>query len=312
MKHRTDWNDQSWARQRAKRDFWVGFFSKLYAAGIFRIPKGHYYSPVVSVKEVRSDAARIFDTSLRDLAGIDLNREGQLALVQQLAEFYGDQPFGEIPREGLRYFFDNLWFARADALFLFCIIRLLRPRQIIEIGSGFSSAVMLDTNERFFDRSMQLSFIEPDSRRLRALLRERDHQSVGIIEQRVQHLDPSFVDKLEARDILFVDSSHVSKAGSDVNHILFELLPRLKSGVIIHFHDVLYPFEYPRRWFELGVSWNEPYLLRAFLQYNSQFTIRLWNDFVMRFHTDTLQKLMPLCVDRPSFGVGGSLWLQKV
>ena len=310
MKQRREWNEQSWARQRARRDFWLGFFSKLYAAGIFRIPKGHYYSPVVSVKEVHRDASRIFDTSLRDLAGIDLNRDGQLALLQQLAEFYPEQPFGEMPRDGLRYFFDNLWFARADALFLFCIIRHLRPRRIIEIGSGFSSAVMLDTNERFFDRSIGLTFIEPDSRRLRALLKDRD--AVEILERRVQHLDPSFVDDLEDRDILFVDSSHVSKAGSDVNHILFEILPRLAPGVVVHFHDVLYPFEYPRRWFELGVSWNEPYLLRAFLQYNSQFVIRLWNDFVMRFHTDMLQVRMPLCVDRPSFGVGGSLWLQKV
>jgi predicted O-methyltransferase YrrM len=312
MTDRTRWDERTWARQRARRDFWVAFFSKLYSMGILRIPRGHYYSPVVSLKEVRRDASRIFDTSLRNLAGIDLNRDGQLALLPQLAEFYREQPFGEMPRDGLRYFFDNLWYGRADALFLFCIIRLFRPRRIIEIGSGFSSAVMLDTNERFFDQSIGLTFIEPESRRLRALLKDRDHNVVEILERRIQHLDPTLVDRLEANDILFVDSSHVSKAGSDVNHILFELLPRLASGVVVHFHDILYPFEYPRKWFELGVSWNEPYLVRAFLQYNSQFIIRLWNDFVMRFHADTLRALMPLCVDRPDFGVGGSLWLQKV
>ena len=120
------------------------------------------------------------------------------------------------------------------------------------------------------------------------------------------------VDQLAANDILFIDSSHVSKAGSDVNHILFELLPRLAPGVFVHFHDVLYPFEYPREWFELGISWNEPYILRAFLQYNTQFPIRFWNDFMMKFHAEAIQKLMPLCADPPAFGVGGSLWLQRV
>ena len=306
----TNWNEQSWGRVRARRARWVGLFSRLYANGILRIPRGHYYSPVVSVKEMQREASRIFDGSLRDLPGIDLNAEGQLALVRQLAQLYHEQPFGEMPRDGLRYFFDNLWYGRADGLFLFCLMRLLRPSRIVEIGSGFSSAVMLDTNERFFDGRIRLTFIEPDTRRLHALLKDSDRERVTIVEQRIQHVDPSVVDTLEANDILFVDSSHVVKAGSDVNHIVFELLPRLAPGVVVHFHDVLYPFEYPRQWFELGVSWNEPYLLRAFLQYNPRFVIRLWNDFLMRFHADTLRALMPLCVDRPPFGVGGSLWLQ--
>jgi hypothetical protein len=124
-------------------------------------------------------------------------------------------------------------------------------------------------------------------------------------------VDPRLIEQLTANDILFIDSSHVSKAGSDVNHIVFELLPRVQAGVLVHFHDVLYPFEYPKEWFKLGVSWNEPYLLRAFLQYNDQFAIMFWNDFVMRFHADTIQQLMPLCLCRPSFGVGGSLWLRR-
>jgi hypothetical protein len=131
------------------------------------------------------------------------------------------------------------------------------------------------------------------------------------VETPIQHVDMSVVDRLVANDILFVDSSHVSKAGSDVNHILFELLPRLSPGVLVHFHDVLYPFEYPKEWFDLGISWNEVYALRAFLQYNCQFSIRFWNDFMMTFHADEIRRLMPLCGQPPAFGVGGSLWLQK-
>ena len=171
---------------------------------------------------------------------------------------------------------------------------------------------MLDTNERFLDRTIHLTFIEPDSRRLRALLKDGDRDSFEIIERRIQYIDPAIVTGLGPNDILFVDSSHVSKAGSDVNHILFELVPVLASGVLIHFHDVLYPFEYPQEWFELGFSWNEPYMLRAFLQYNTRFKIRLWNDFLS--HEVSCRRAgqaMPLCRERPQFGVGGSLWLQK-
>jgi predicted O-methyltransferase YrrM len=305
------YDGRSWARARAKREFWLAVGRKLATWRILRVRNGHYYSPVPSIKELERDAPRIFDRSLRTLPGVELNEAGQLTLLTQFATFYDEQPFSETPRNGMRYFFDNYWYGRADALFLYSMIRLIRPRRIIEIGSGFSSAVMLDTNERFMNRGIQFTFIEPESTRLRKLLKEEDYNSVSIVEQPIQQLDRSIVDQLASNDILFIDCSHVSKAGSDVNHILFELMPRLTPGVLVHFHDVPYPFEYPQEWFELGISWNEAYILRAFLQYNTQCPIRFWNDFMMKFHSDAIRKLMPLCIDPPTFGVGGSLWLQR-
>jgi predicted O-methyltransferase YrrM len=305
------YTERNWARTRALRETYWAVVRKLLRWRILRIRNGHYYSPVPSVKELKRDATRVFDRSLRELQGVELNEPGQLELLIQLATFYDEQPFSEAPRDDIRYFFDNDWYGHADALFLYSIIRLFRPRRIIEIGSGFSSAVMLDTNERFMDRSMQLTFVEPDSARLRRLLTEEDQNSVTIVEERVQELDRGIVDQLAANDVLFIDSSHVSKAGSDVNHILFELLPRLAPGVLIHFHDILYPFEYPLSLFQQGLSWNEPYVLRAFLQYNAGFPIRFWNDYMMTFHTEAIQRMMPLCATPPRYGVGGSLWLQK-
>jgi predicted O-methyltransferase YrrM len=311
MTQDSEYAERHWARTRAKREFLLAVGRKLATWRIVRVRNGHYYSPVPSIKELQRHAARIFDRSRRDLPGIELNEADQLALLPQLAAFYDEHPFPETPRDGIRYFFDNYWFGRSDALFLYAMIRLFRPRRIVEIGSGFSSAVMLDTNERFLDRAIQLTFIEPESTRLRKLTKPEDHESVTILEQRIQDVDAAVVDQLSANDILFVDSSHVSKAGSDVNHILFELLPRLASGVLVQFHDVLYPFEYPREWFELGWSWNEAYVLRAFLQYNVQFPIRFWNDFMTRFHGEAIRKVMPSCLHPPGFGVGGSLWLQR-
>jgi hypothetical protein len=107
--------------------------------------------------------------------------------------------------------------------------------------------------------------------------------------------------------VLFVDSSHVAKVGSDVNRIVIEILPALARGVWVHFHDVFYPFEYPREWVEAGRAWNEGYLLRAFLQYNRAFSVQLFPTFLARFHPDRFAGGMSPCLRNP----GGALWLRK-
>jgi predicted O-methyltransferase YrrM len=297
------------AHRRKKRR--AALMRRLFSTRLFRPRPGHFYSPIPSIKDITRDADRIFDRSLRALPGIAMDVDGQREMVRALAGFYAEQPFADTARDGRRYFFDNFYYAGADAIFLYAMLRVMQPRRIVEIGSGFSSAVMLDTNELFFDNAMRLTFIEPNSARLRSLLKDADRRTVEIIEKRIQDVGPDVVDTLGRGDILFVDSSHVSKVGSDVNYILFELLPRLAPGVIVHFHDIPYPFEYPREWYAYGYCWNEPYLLRAFLQHNSAFTIVLWNDFVIRFHKDLIEATMPICALPIEFGVGGSIWLQR-
>ena len=113
---------------------------------------------------------------------------------------------------------------------------------------------------------------------------------------------------LASGDILFIDSTHVSKAGSDVNHIFFKILPSLAEGVNIHLHDIFYPFEYPKEWIYEGRAWNENYVLHAFLQYNSAFKITFFSNFLARFHHRTFHEKMPLCMKN----TGGSIWLQRV
>lgn len=113
---------------------------------------------------------------------------------------------------------------------------------------------------------------------------------------------------LEENDFLFIDSSHVGKIGSDVLFELFEILPRLREGVIVHFHDVFYPFEYPRGWLETNHwAWNEDYFLRAFLQNNSVWDILFFNNYIGMTFPEMLRKWMPLYLKN----IGGSLWLRK-
>jgi hypothetical protein len=104
-----------------------------------------------------------------------------------------------------------------------------------------------------------------------------------------------------------VDSTHVAKVGSDVNHILFEVLPSLRSGVYVHFHDIYFPFEYPKEWVYQGRAWNEAYVLRAFLQHNDAYEIVLFGSFLSAFHRPWLAERMPLVARNP----GSSLWLRK-
>lgn len=118
-------------------------------------------------------------------------------------------------------------------------------------------------------------------------------------------------------DFLIIDSSHVSKAGSDLNHILFEIIPRLQPGVHLHFHDIFLPFEYPRPWVEAGIAWNEAYVLRAFLQYNTTFKIEFFTSYLIQVHRSAVEENLPwmLRSERDQLKVtdapGCSLWLKR-
>lgn len=281
-----------------------------YTASYFEepYPRGHYYSALPDIADVRSRAATLFREDIDLAPSIDLKPEKQLRLLTELAGYYRDFQWPDQPSHDFRFYQDQGYFGPGDAVILHAMLRRFKPKQIIEGGSGFTSALMLDTNERFFDNQIQFTFIEPFPERLRSLMRAEDLQRCDLVQDRLQNFPLARFQQLEANDILFVDSSHVAKAGSDVNFLLFEVLPSLKSGVIIHFHDVLWPFEYPLYWIQSGKAWNEAYLLRAFLQYNSQFEVLLLNCFIGRAFTSFMEVQMPRFIKDP----GGSLWLRKV
>jgi hypothetical protein len=280
------------------------------------LPPGHFGSPLFSredIKEMQLRESEWFHASPpSNVPGIDLNHQKQIELLEEFKTFYRDMPFTAKKRVGTRYFLDNPWFPFSDGIFLYSMIRHAKPEKIIEIGSGFSSAVILDTNELFFDNSISCTFIEPRPQRLFSLLKERDKQTSEIVTKPVQKVDPSLFAGLVANDILFIDSSHVSKMNSDVNYLLFEVLPRLQNGVLVHFHDIQYPFEYPQKLIYSGSGMNEAYLLRAFLQFNSAFEVVMFNSFLQCFNREEFVAGMPLCLSRAEGAIcGGSLWLKK-
>jgi hypothetical protein len=263
---------------------------------------GHFYSPVPKLKDLPKQP-EIFPRTLPD---INLREGAQLALLQSWVDagFFTDMPFREEPANpGVLYSFsdERNRFMYADAIMLYCMMRHSQPKRIIEIGCGSSSFVMLDTNRLFFDNQIKLCHIDP-------FPPDYMQNQPTLLNKKVQDVSVEKFTDLEAGDILFIDSSHVSKMGSDVNHIFFNILPALRSGVRIHFHDVFYPFEYPVGWAGNGIAWQEAYLLRTFLQFNSEFEIELWTNYLIHFYREFFTQYSPLCLKDP----GGSLWLKRV
>lgn len=267
---------------------------------------GHYYSTLPSRHDIEQ-YRRTGRTAPLALPAIDLQLETQIEFLRTLKPLLDTQPFKcEQGETTLRFHrSDNGYFSLADAVILNALLRLFEPRCIIEVGSGWSTAAMLDT---FEERHLpELILIEPFPERLFSLLRDDDLTRVVIREERVQDVPADFFDKLGPGDVLFIDSTHVAKLGSDVNYLLFEVLPRLPIGVIVHVHDMFYPFEYPLKWVEQGRGWNETYLLRAFLEFNHSYKILFWADLLRACANDVLRSEYPLLIPDE----GGSLWLRK-
>ncbi len=268
---------------------------------------GHFYSPIPDLDVVDRYRASLFDLTVTDIPGIDLQAPLQLALLESFRSYQVDMPFTEEQTPGLRYYFGNPYFSYGDAIILYSMLRYRQPRRIVEVGSGFSSAVMLDTNDRFCHRGIRMTFIDPFPQRLLSLLTGDDARRHEVISDVVQNVPMDRFTSLGAGDVLFIDSSHVAKVGSDVVHLVTSVLPRLRNGVLIHFHDVFWPFGYPEAWIRAGRAWNEDYLLKAFLQFNAAFKVLFFNSYVAEHHRATAERHLPLFMKNP----GGGLWIEK-
>ena len=207
---------------------------------------GHFYSPIPDLEAVDRCRETLFNPNVTEIPGIDLRAPLQLALLGSFGTYQDELPFTDEETPGLRYYFDNPYFSYGDAVILYSMLRHRQPRRIVEVGSGFSSAVMLDTNDRFCSRRITMTFIDPYPQRLLSLLSEDDLSRHEVIGGVVQNVPLERFTSLGAGDVLFIDSSHVAKVGSDVVHLVTSVLPQLSKGVVIHFHDVFWPFDTPR------------------------------------------------------------------
>jgi predicted O-methyltransferase YrrM len=227
-------------------------YFELWQSRGFHITGIHYYEPI---PDTRSLPVSLWD-QVRDLPGVDMREEQQKqllsAIVARFKDEYTAMPTGGSTQE-FRYYLGNAAFDAVDAEMLFGLIRLLKPRRMYEIGSGFSTLVSADALRRNRLGGCECRFIaiEPyPSAKLQANL----PSEIELLCMPVQQVSLDEFRSLGEGDILFIDSSHVCKIGSDVQYLFLEVLPRLRPGVVVHIHDIFMPAEYPKQWCSIGTD----------------------------------------------------------
>ena len=220
------------------------------------------------------------------------------------------------PSDDFRYYGRNSQFEYYDASILSGLLAAFNPRQIIEIGAGFSSASIFDTIDRMTGARLEkFTTIDPDLSRIKML---SPPPSAELIAKEVQTIPLERFEELERDDVLFIDSSHVMKTGSDVHYEYLHILPKLRPGVIVHIHDIFYPLDYPRRWAaKENRSWNEVYMVDMMLTFGNAFEILFFNDAFLTKVAGSVRQAGDMFdrfenfPHRATHRINGSLWLRK-
>jgi len=262
----------------------------------------HYYEPLFNTKYLKK--------SLREdraLPGIDFNLEEQLDI---LSRFHFNDELIKFPlekRKDTEFYYNNESFKSGDAEYLYNAVRLFQSKKIVEIGSGISTLMIINAiKQNKLDNSRyecEHICIEPYGADW------LDKTNVRIIRRKCEDVDKQIFTELEQNDILFIDSSHIIRPQGDVLFEYLEVLPILKSGVLVHIHDIFTPKDYLDEW--VGVMfWNEQYLLEAFLTFNNEFKIIGALNYLMHNHFNELSKKCPILRNERD-REPGSFWIMK-
>lgn len=185
----------------------------------------------------------------------------------------------------------NGYYQSVDVEVLYAMIRHLKPRRVLEIGSGSSTLVTASACSRNAADGRPAEFVAIDPEPRRSLPSVPGLSRVERVRAEDVPLDRYL--ELESNDVLFVDGSHVVKTGSDVNFVILEVLPRLRPGVAVHFHDIFLPYEYPPAWYDRGTYLTEQYLLHAFLIGNRDYRVVFAAHALVRDHRERVSELIP-------------------
>ena len=261
-----------------------------------------FYTPVLSPEQVpEAQWSARFDAC----GDFDLERQrGFLAATPRFAEVLGTLPW-DPPEDPSVFHWNNDQFSHSDASLYYTLLRRFRPKRVVEVGAGHSTK--LAARALADNGSGTILCIDPHAPRWLSTLGKR----VEVIASPVQEAADATFLSLGENDVLFIDGSHISKTGSDVNHLFLRILPRLPAGVVVHVHDICLPFEYPRRWSEdVLCYWNEQYVLAALLANSRKFEILVGNYFLQMTDIELLRPFGPSPAIAGVFPGGGSLWMR--
>lgn len=272
----------------------------------------HYYSPIPDIADLRK---RQVWQKKSALPGVDFHPERQLQLLSELGAKYGkecDWPAASTgkPQE---FYTENNSFSFGCAASLHTLLRAHKPRRAFEIGSGNSSLIFSGALARNAAEGHPCEYIVVDPYPA-PLLQPALPCLSRVIPERVELLAPSFFEALEANDVLFIDSGHTVRTGSDVNFLFLEVLPRLAPGVIVHVHDISLPYEYSEVYFtnpSFRMFWTESYLLQAFLAFNSTFEVLLGLSYLMAEQQQEFAQAFPHYDPSKHRARSGSFWMRR-
>ena len=272
-----------------------------------------YYSPLVSVPRLRSSFARWNRPSA--LHGIEYDVEKMKSEFSDLLSRYLDEfslipPYATLQKAGF-----GPGYTAIDALTLYMMVRHLKPRRYIEVGSGLSTfycSLAAEKNAKE-GHPLEITCIEPHPfDKLRTI------PGIKVLEMEVQDAATSLFQQLRENDILFIDSSHVLKIDGDVPFLYLEVLPNLHTGVVTHIHDVPFPYNipYPPQLWVLGqewpMLWNEAMVLQALLCFNDKFKITMSTPLIRYYDESFLKSRIPFYETlEQNPNTFSSIWLKR-
>ncbi len=247
-----------------------------------------YYSPILDPGTLPLEHWERPDP----MPGVELDLDAQLAwLERELLPFVQELRVPVAPpADPLALHLDNPWYGPMDAHVAYAIVRHRPPGRVLELGSGFST--------RFIEQALEENQARTGARATHTVVDPFPSPLLGGLEAvqvhavSAAHAPAELFEGLEPGDVLFVDTSHVVKPGGEVIRLVLEILPTLQPGVVVHFHDIFRPFEYPRIFYErFNVHWQEQYLLQAFLAFNPQFEMICANHALWRLRRHRIQPM---------------------
>lgn len=275
---------KDWAKARLRNVFEVG-----QRVGVDLLPR-HFYSEVPDIRALKSDRRWQRPYSLVGVAGTDI--DGQLNWLRATCtdELAAQLPALALYREAAEAN-GAVGYGPIEADLLYCFVYNYKPRRMIQVGAGASTWVALRAAR---DAGIGLDVTAVDPYPTDFLKRLRDDGQITLRDVPVQAIPPSEIASLKAGDVLFIDSTHTVSPGSDVNFLILEILPRLRKGVFVHFHDITMPYDYNHAVLTSDLFfWSESVLLHAYLADNPRFKIRFGGAMVHDAALDRAQRIIP-------------------
>jgi len=249
----------------------------------------HFYSEIPDIRSLKKNKKWLSPYTMVGVAGADIAE--QFGFVKDCcAEFF------EVLKEKRAHAsalaltgHDGYGIAESD--FLQAFILKKKPRKVIQIGCGLSTAIMLDAGKKN-GAGLSLTCIDPfPDDYLKDL--EKDGR-ITLVSGKAEEVPINLYLDLQAGDLLFVDSTHTLRPGGEVPRIILEILPRLPRGVFIHFHDIYFPYDYSRGVLEDDLFFqHESILLHAFLANNSQYSVAACLSMLHYANPETLKTFLP-------------------